>query len=107
MKEPEHTLVPALIGLEVGNAHALALTARVALTSPNSDFALPLGGTVSAQRPTAGTQVLPGDPVTIWVRIDPDDGPDDDDGGGGSGGGGGGSVPDPDGPRPRDPAGVK
>lgn len=94
MEGPEHVLVPALVGLDIADAHELALAARVAVVSEDPDVSLPLSGVVSAQQPGAGTQVLPGDPVTVRV-VD------------GGGGGGGGSARVPPGPRPLDPAGVK
>jgi beta-lactam-binding protein with PASTA domain len=93
MTGPEHVLVPALVGLDIADAHELALTARVAVVGEDPDVPLPLSGVVTAQEPGAGTQVYPGDPVMIRV-ID-------------GGGGGGGSARIPPGPRPRDPAGVK
>lgn len=92
MTGPEHVLVPALVGLDIADAHELALTARVAVVGEDPDVPLPLSGVVTAQQPGAGTQVLPGDPVMIEVV---------------GGGGGGGSARVPPGPRPLDPAGVK
>jgi len=103
LTDVEHVLVPAFVGLEVERAHELALSARVAIVGPDPDQSLPVTGRVVAQRPQAGTQVLPGDAVTVWVQAEPDE----DDGGGDDGGGGGGSARDPDRPRPLDPAGVK
>lgn len=101
MTDVEHVLVPAFVGLEVAQAHELALSARVAVVGSDPDRPLPSTGIITAQRPRAGTQVLPGDAVTVWIRPEPDDGDDDGDGGGG------GSARDPDRPRPLDPAGVK
>lgn len=97
MAAPEHALVPALVGLDAADAHELALTAGVAIVGPSPNRSTPTYGTVVAQKPTAGTQVQPGDPVTVWI----------DTGGDGGGGGGGGSAPRPYQPLPRDPAGVK
>ena len=93
----DHVLVPAMVGLDVADAQALALTARVAPVTEDPDTPPPLSGTVIAQRPTAGTQVLPGDPVTIWVEEKGDDG--------GRGGGGGTRRPVP--PTPLQPVGTK
>lgn len=92
----EHVLVPAMVGLDVTDAQALALAARVVTVTEDPDTPPPRYGTVIAQRPTAGTQVLPGDPVTIWVEAG-DDG----------GGGGGGSAPRPVDPNPLEPSGTK
>jgi hypothetical protein len=92
-----------LVGLQVNDAHELALVNRVATVTADPDAPPPLSGTVVAQHPIAGTQVLPGDTVTIW--IDDDDDGNGDDGNGDDGGGG--SAPTPTGPPPLDPAGTK
>jgi beta-lactam-binding protein with PASTA domain len=92
----EHVLVPAMVGLDVIDAQALALAARIVTVTEDPDTPPPQHGTVIAQRPTAGTQVLPGDPVMIWVDESDDDG-----------GGGGGSAPRPVDPNPLEPAGTK
>jgi PASTA domain len=96
----EHVLVPALVGLDVADAQALAIAARVVTVSDDPDMPPRLTGTVVAQKPRAGTQVHPGDTVTIWVE----DGGGDD---GGGGGGGGGGSPLPDSPLPLTPSGTK
>ncbi|GEL17109.1 hypothetical protein PA7_09460 [Pseudonocardia asaccharolytica DSM 44247 = NBRC 16224] len=97
-------LVPALVGLDVREAHQLSLDAGVIAVNPDPDTPPARHGAVVAQRPTAGTQVNPGDPVTIWV----DAGPEQDDTDGDDGGGGGGRWwrlgPRP---RPPKPAGTK
>lgn len=87
----EHVLVPALVGLPVVDAHALALEARVVTVSGDPDTPPALAGMVVAQDPLGGTQVRPGDAITIWVE---------------AGGGGGGSRVADD-PTPLDPAGGK
>lgn len=99
MTSPEHVLVPALVGLDCAEAKELALVARVAIVGPDPEHSLPADGVVIGQKPMAGTQVRPGDRVIVWIEIDSD--------GDGDGDGGGGSAPRPDGPLPRDPAGVK
>ncbi len=95
MERPSLTLVPACVGLEIGAAHRLALDARVVLVDPDPALELPAAGIVTAQRPTAGTRVPPGEVVLVHVGIDPD------------GPGGGGSAPEPVGPIPQDPAGSR
>ncbi|GAA3080455.1 hypothetical protein GCM10010464_50670 [Pseudonocardia yunnanensis] len=94
MRKQEKVLVPALVGLEVSDAHQLAFTARVVAVAPDPDNPLPITGTVTAQAPAPGTRVVPAAPVVI--AVDP----------GGSGGGGGGSLVEPP-PGPMDPAGTK
>lgn len=91
----EHVLVPALVGLDSGEAQQLALEAGVAVVGPDPDTVLPAIGVVVEQRPGAGIQVRPGDSVTVWIHTGDDDGD------------GGGSAPLADGPLPREPAGVK
>jgi hypothetical protein len=97
----EHVLVPALVGLDVVDAQALAVAARVVTTTDDPDTPPRLTGTVVAQKPMAGTQVHPGDTVTIWVE---DTGGGDE---GGGGGGGGGGTPRPHPPKPLTPMGSK
>ncbi|HYH30618.1 MAG TPA: PASTA domain-containing protein [Pseudonocardia sp.] len=100
MSDEEKVLVPALIGLEVGDAHELAFAARVVAVAADPATPLPTAGVVTAQEPSAGTRVDPAHAVAIAV----DPGPDD----GGDGGGGGGGRPlTPPPPGPRDPAGTK
>lgn len=72
--------MPALVGLEVGEAHELAFAARVVAVTADPAEPLPVTGTVTAQYPRAGARVEPAAPVAIAV----DPGPD---GGGGGGGG--------------------
>ena len=94
MDSDEHVPAPALIGLAVLDAHALALDSRVVTVSGDPDTPPATTGVVVAQNPLGGTPVRPGDPITIWVEGD------------GGGGGGGGSAQD-DGPKPLDPTGGK
>jgi len=68
---------PALVGLPVLDAHALALEARVVTVDGDPDTPPTTSGTVVAQAPLGGTPVRPGDAITIWVE---------DSGGGGGGG---------------------
>lgn len=68
----ELVLVPALVGLPAAQAHELAITARLVAVDPDPDTPPTVSGTVTAQRPDAGTRVPAGDPVVIWVE--PDDG---------------------------------
>jgi beta-lactam-binding protein with PASTA domain len=91
----EKVLVPALVGLEVSDAHELAFEARVVLVTADPDEPLPVMGTVIAQTPSAGTRVAPAQPVAIAV-----------DTGGGGGGGGGRKLSTPP-PSPLDPSGSK
>ncbi len=88
--------MPALVGLEVGDAHELAFEARVVVVAADPDEPLPATGTVIAQTPTAGTRVAPAHPVAIAVQSK----------GGGGGGGGGRRLTTPP-PGPRDPFGSK
>jgi len=88
----EHVPVPALVGLEVVDAHALALDARVVTVSGDPDTPPALSGVVVAQDPLGGFSVRPGDAITIWVE---------------NSGGGGGGTRVPDDPAPLDPAGGK
>ncbi|WP_300011621.1 PASTA domain-containing protein [Pseudonocardia sp.] len=90
-EDPPHTLVPALVGLEISDAHTLAVDARVVLVDPDPGLQLPVTGVVTAQRPPAGTQVEPGDTVAVHVGFGTDDP------------GGGGGSPAPVGPAPQDP----
>jgi len=90
--DDEYVLVPALVGLQVGDAHALALDSRVVTVNEDPDTPPPLSGTVAAQYPLGGTRVRPGDAVQIRVE---------------HGGGGGGGSRTPDVPDPLDPAGGK
>jgi hypothetical protein len=91
----EKVLVPALVGLEVSDAHALAFEARVVVVTADPDEPLPVTGVVTAQTPSAGTRVAPAHPVAIAV-----------DNGGGGGGGGGRRLTTPP-PGPLDPSGSK
>lgn len=95
MEEPSHALVPACVGLDIGDAHRLALDARVVLSDPDPALALPTRGIVTAQRPMAGTRVPPGEVVVVHVGVDPD------------GPGGGSATPEPVGPVPQPPAGTR
>jgi beta-lactam-binding protein with PASTA domain len=91
----EKVLVPALVGLELSDAHELAFEARVVLVAADPDEPLPLTGTVVAQAPRAGTRVAPAHAVAIAVET-----------AGGGGGGGGRRLTTPP-PGPRDPSGSK
>ncbi|MGH3585840.1 MAG: hypothetical protein ACRDQ0_05915 [Pseudonocardia sp.] len=102
MSDQEKVLVPALVGLEVGDAHELAFTARVVVVAPDPAVPLPTAGVVTAQQPSAGTRVEPAHPIVVAV----DPGPGDEGGGGGGGGGGGRPLTTPP-PGPLDPAGTK
>lgn len=85
MHEPEEVLVPALVGLDVHDAHELAFTARVVVVSGDPDGELPATGTVVAQQPVAGTRTAAATFVAVLVESD--------------GGGGGGqpvAVPPPE-----------
>jgi hypothetical protein len=105
VSDQEKVLVPALVGLEVGDAHELAFSARVVAVAADPAIPLPVAGIVTAQEPGAGTRVDPADPVVIAVSSGPGGEGGGDDGGGG-GGGGGRPIPPPP-PGPRDPAGTK
>lgn len=95
--QEEKVLVPALVGLEVSDAHELAFEARVVVVAADPDKPLPVTGIVTAQAPSAGTRVAPAHAVAIAV---------DPAGGGGGGGGGGRPLTTPP-PGPRDPSGTK
>jgi hypothetical protein len=82
--------VPALVGLEIGEAHALALAARVVIVSADPVDPLPPTGIVTAQQPLAGYDVEPATAVEVLVET--------------RGGGGGGGVVAPSPPPPLDPA---
>jgi hypothetical protein len=103
--DEEKVLVPALVGLEVGDAHELAFAARVVAVTADPATPLPAAGVVTAQEPGAGTRVDPAATVAIAVDAGPGGGGDGD-GGGDGGGGGGRPLPTPP-PGPRDPAGTK
>jgi beta-lactam-binding protein with PASTA domain len=89
----EHVLVPAMVGLDIVDAQALARAARVVTVTEDPETPPPFAGTVRAQRPTAGTPVRPGHSVTIWVKE--------------TGGGRGGSALSPVDPDPLEPVGTK
>jgi beta-lactam-binding protein with PASTA domain len=93
--QEEKVLVPALVGLEVSDAHELAFEARVVVVAGDPDEPLPATGVVTAQAPAAGTRVHPA--AAVAIAVDP--------GGGGGGGGGRRLTPPP--PGPRDPYGEK
>ncbi len=76
--------IPALVGLPIGEAHALATGAGVVIVSADPDDPLPDSGVVIAQTPLGGVSVPVASPVNVLVE---------------RGGGGGGSpvaVPPPD-----------
>lgn len=70
MHEPEEVLVPALVGLDVHDAHELAFTARVVVVSGDPDGELPATGTVVAQQPGAGTRTAAATSVAVLVESD-------------------------------------
>lgn len=81
--------VPALVGLPIADAHALALEAGVVVVSADPDDPHPQSGTVTAQQPLGGLSVPAASSVQVLVERD----------------GGGGGVPavlPP--PEPLDPA---
>jgi hypothetical protein len=90
--EQERVSVPALVGLEVREAHELAFTARVVAVAADPAEPLPVSGVVIAQLPGAGSRVAPAHPVTIAVEP--------------RGRGGGGGPIAPFRPGPTDPAGT-
>jgi beta-lactam-binding protein with PASTA domain len=59
--------VPALVGLDLADANALAFASRVMLVSAYPGEDLPLTGIVVSQEPLAGIQVEPAHPVVITV----------------------------------------
>ncbi|TWF79216.1 PASTA domain-containing protein [Pseudonocardia hierapolitana] len=91
----DKVLVPALVGLDVSDAHELAFEARVVVVAADPDEPLPATGVIIAQAPAAGTRVAPAHPVAVAVET-----------GGGGGGGGGRRLTTPP-PGPRDPSGMK
>lgn len=96
MREQEEVLVPALVGLDVSEAHERAFAARVVAVTADPAAPLPASGIVVAQAPGAGMRVAPAAPVAIAVEPDP-----------GGGGGGGGKRVTPPPPGPLHPAGTK
>ena len=68
MTLPEDTvLVPALVGLTVTDAHALALDARLVLANADPARPLPMAGVVTDQEPAAGLKAAPADTVLVVV----------------------------------------
>lgn len=55
-------------GLEVAYAEQLTLRAQVEAVPAEPELALPSGGIVVGQRPQAGSRVLAGELVMIWIR---------------------------------------
>jgi hypothetical protein len=92
--EQEKVLVPALVGLDVAEAHELAFRARVVAVAADPDEELPVAGVITDQQPRAGCRVTPA--ASVAVIVEPP----------GGGGGGGGRVATPP-PGPRNPAGTK
>jgi beta-lactam-binding protein with PASTA domain len=90
--EQEKVLVPALVGLEVSEAHELAFRARVVAVAADPDEELPVAGVVVDQQPRAGVAVAPAAAVAVIVETS---------------GGGGGRPVGPPAPEPQDPAGTK
>ena len=60
-------VVPALVGLDVGDANDLAMGAGVVVVSADPVDPLPATGTVTAQTPLAGFGVPPASPVSVLV----------------------------------------
>lgn len=60
-------LVPALVGLGLSDAHALALDARLVIASADPARPLPVSGVVTAQEPAAGLKAAPADTVLVVV----------------------------------------
>jgi hypothetical protein len=60
-------LVPALVGLDLADAHALAMDARVVIASADPANPLPTTGVVTAQEPAAGLKAEPADTVLVVV----------------------------------------
>jgi beta-lactam-binding protein with PASTA domain len=83
--------VPALVGLPIGDAHALATEAGVVVVSADPDDPLPQSGTVTAQQPLGGISVPAASTVQVLVE---------------RGGGGGGTPAVVPPPEPLDPAGT-
>jgi hypothetical protein len=75
VSDQEKVLVPALVGLEVGDAHELAFAARVVAVAADPASPLPTAGVVTAQEPGAGTRVAPADAIAITVDPGPAGGP--------------------------------
>ena len=71
MSAQEKVLVPALVGLEVSDAHEVAFAARVVAVAVDPAAPLPVAGVVTAQAPSAGTRVEPGASVEIAVESGP------------------------------------
>lgn len=65
MQQPEKVLVPAMVGLDMADAVALAATAEVTVEVVIGPVAV---GAVTAQEPQAGTQVEPGSVVQVTVE---------------------------------------
>jgi beta-lactam-binding protein with PASTA domain len=59
--------VPALVGLDLADANALAFASRVMLVSADPRADLPPTGIVISQEPLAGMQVMPASPVVVTV----------------------------------------
>lgn len=89
-------MVPSLVGLAAAVAHDTALDAQLLAVDQDSSHSPTVAGVVEAQEPAAGSQVVPGHRVRIWVKTHP----------GEDGGGGGGGLPTPGGPTPLTPAGA-
>jgi hypothetical protein len=77
-------------------AHDTALDAQLLAVDQDPSHSPTVAGVVEAQEPVAGSEVVPGHRVRIWVKTNP-----------GNDGGGGGGLPVPSGPTPLTPAGTK
>jgi beta-lactam-binding protein with PASTA domain len=91
----EQTVVPSLVGLAAAVAHDAALDAHLLAVDQDPSHSPTVAGVVEAQEPVAGSQVVPGHRVRIWVKTNP--GED----------GGGGGLAAPSGPTPLTPSGAK
>lgn len=86
--EEQTVPVPALVGLPIADAHALAIESGVVAVSADPDDPQPQSGTVTAQQPLGGISVPAASSVEVLVERD--------------GGGGTPAVLPP--PEPLDPA---
>ncbi|MFC4529991.1 PASTA domain-containing protein [Sphaerisporangium dianthi] len=68
-------IVPDFRGQQALNAWLAGHDAGVLLQGPDPDSPHPvMNGVVVAQEPRPGTRVARWEPVTVWIRHDPDDG---------------------------------
>lgn len=74
MDEDRTVPVPALVGLAIGEAHALATGAGVVVVSADPDDPLPDAGVVVAQTPLGGVSVPVASTVNVLVERNGDGG---------------------------------